>query len=142
MSLSFGKNSNNSAPTAARAAAAGKTDKAPAEYWMNIGYTQPVDSEDGSTVEVFVSLNSGIALDDVKPMDVSSSNQEYAAKAVASNEFHAALLAKAKTLQPGESVIISSCETTGIQTQLRRVRDKTQQTVTNENNPLLRKFEF
>ena len=135
MALNFG----NSNTTTQRQTKASHTDRTPAQYWANIGYVAVAQDQDGEEHEIFVSLNRGIALDDVERMDESSSNLEYAARSQASNGLLDDLLEAAKKLEPGESKIISSGD---LSIQLRRVRDKNQSSISPENNPLRRKMSF
>lgn len=135
MALNFG-NSNSTTRHQGKAA---QSDRAPSQYWANIGYVAVAQDQDGEEHEIFVSLNRGIALDDVERMDESSSNLEYAARSQASNGLLDDLLEAAKKLEPGESKIISSGD---LSIQLRRVRDKNQSSISPENNPLRRKMSF
>lgn len=102
---------------AAAAPAAGEP-RVKSEFWLNIGLpTGKINENTGE--EWFVALPFGIPLDTMEMKKTSMNSQELAMFNAACNGLYDQIMAKAKTLQPGESVIIGGSED-GLQIQLRR----------------------
>lgn len=81
-------------------AAAGKKDRKPSEFWLNVGIEIPSPDGDGT---VFVSLpGGGIALDDLKAIDVRGNNAAWIDLQQAKNQLLAAVQGGAAALTPGE----------------------------------------
>lgn len=62
---------NGAASTAS--APNGRADRKPADFWLNVGVNIPGGGPDGE--DIFISLPTGIALDDMKPVAVKGTNQ-------------------------------------------------------------------
>lgn len=88
------------------AAAAGKEDRKPSQFWLNICVKVPTTNQDGTPGDpLVVSLPFGVALDDMKYQVVKGSNADWIALAQGKNQ----LLDQtreylAKTLQPGGQI--------------------------------------
>lgn len=104
----------------------GAGDKAPAQFWLNIGYDSGVEEEDGSGTR-FVSLPLGIPLDTQAPVPTNSRNPTFAEFQAARNDLLSEIMKVAQSMAPGESQILN------LQIQLRRVNDEVE-TVAPENN--------
>lgn len=145
---------NASSPFGARSAQApaarrpfgAKTEEAAerpkAEYWLNIGYVSsaPDEEEEGKEREIFVSLSTGIPLDQAEVYDVTKArSSNMAVLRQAQNELLEGFLSRAKELQPGESAVVSYDEATGLSMEIKRVRGP--QAVPTENT-LKRSFSF
>lgn len=121
--------------------ATGAVDRPKAEYWLNIGYMSSAPGEDGEPDrDVFISLSTGIPLDQAEIYDVAKArSSNMAALRQAQNELHEGFMSRAKALEPGESAIISYDETTGLSMEIKRVRGE--QAIPVENT-LKRSFSF
>jgi hypothetical protein len=118
----------------------GKTDELPkATYWLNIGYTIEVETEEGVTETRFISLPVGIPLDTQKLLPTNSQNDVFRELQSARNDLLAQVLDVAKTLDAGEEKIIG--EAGGLQIQIRRVNDE-KPAIKSANNPFARKLAF
>jgi hypothetical protein len=95
-------------------------EKAPAQFWMNIGYFL----DRGLDTERFVSLPVGIPLDTTKPLDTSrGTNMEFRQFQQMRNELLDGVLEQARKLEPGEAMAWY-IEGTDLFVQIRRVIDK------------------
>lgn len=113
-----------------------------AEFWMNIGYPVelPSNVEGEEPTITFVSLARGIPLDQIKPFEVSKQrSSNMAALREAQNELHAAIMAEATKLEPGDSVILFGDENVGLCVQIKRVRGEVEAPA---ENALKRTFSF
>lgn len=99
------------------AAPATKEDRAPAEFYLNIGI------ETGDPQFPFLDLHkSGIALDRVPEHEIrGDADTPWKQFAASQDALKAAMMQEAETLQPGETRVIARDEDTGICIQLRRV---------------------
>jgi hypothetical protein len=117
-----------------------KGDKKPdALFWINIGYQQEVDTDEG-TEQRFISLAFGIPLDTQEILDTSKGTKAWRDQQAARNDLREQLLKVAATLQPGEERIVGTTEV-GLQIQLRRVKDAKPETARTEN-PFIRRLAF
>lgn len=92
----------NPAPTTS------KTERKPSEHWLNIGLTVPGFGENGE--DVFISFG-GIALDDMKPIEVKGNNPNWVKLQQAKAQLQALVLGQAGSLAPGEKKPIRlTCE--------------------------------
>lgn len=85
-----------------------------AEFYLNVGYEQDDDKYP------FVSLG-GVALDTERKSRGRVNNREYAQFLAKSEQLREVFLGRAQELAPGEAVIVSRDETTGLSMELRRV---------------------
>lgn len=106
-----------------------------AEYWINIGYTVEVETDEG-VVTRFVSLPTGIPLDTMEKLNTSSRNNSFAAFQSARNGLLDQLMEMARPLQPGEESIIAELEG-GLQIQVRRINVEVKP-IAAEANPFAR----
>lgn len=116
MSLEYVRTFGADAAAPAQGAAATQTPaekRPPATAWLNVGYVAE-GAEEGDDYS-FVSLASGIPLDQIKPIAIKSVGTRKAAFDGSRNQLHADLMAKLETLQPGESCLVN------LQIQLRKV---------------------
>lgn len=119
MSSIFGNNPASSAdPTAAFIASlspqqnpaptGGRTERKPSEHWLNIGLTVPGFGENGE--DVFISFG-GIALDDMKPIEVKGNNPNWVKLQQAKAQLQQLVLTQAGALAPGQKTAIRlTCE--------------------------------
>lgn len=100
----------------------GKKPREEAKLWLNIGYFKTYKDEDGHDQETFVTLKSGIPLDQVGTFDMAKVKKSgMATLRRDQNRFLEMLLARAESVPPGEGQIVVMDETTGIGIELRRV---------------------
>ena len=104
----------------ANSATAPAQDKPKAQFWLNIGYDSGVVDENGESR--FVSLPVGIPLDGMELLNTNSRNKEFAAFQAARNDLYEQIMTAAKSLEPGQSIILGDASE-GLQVQLRRVND-------------------
>jgi hypothetical protein len=116
----------------ATAKPADKKDLPKANFWLNIGYSVTVDTDQG-TEERFVSLPMGIPVDTQELLPTNSRNQDWAAFSAARNNLLEQITEYGKTLKPGEDAILN------LQIQLRRVNEEAP-AATADNNPFVRKL--
>jgi hypothetical protein len=81
-----------------------KPERKPSQFWLNVGIVVPGMGEDGS--DVFVTLPVGIALDDLKKIEVKGSNPNWVKLQQAKNQFMELIGAQAAALAPGERKIL------------------------------------
>lgn len=105
-------------------AAAPARKKEDAQFWLNIGYqTQATNPQTGEVETVFVALPYGVALDPMKDFDLTQvTNANMARLRRAQNHLLAQVKDAAATLEPGEEMLLSVDENTGMAVQLRRVK--------------------
>lgn len=72
----------------------------PSQYWLNIGVVVPGIGENGT--DVFVTLPTGIALDDLKAIEVKGSNANWIQLQQGKNALLAMIQGQAAGLSPGE----------------------------------------
>ena len=109
-----------------------------AEFWINIGYTIEVDTDEGKQ-DRFISLPMGLPLDTMKELPTTSQNDTFRGIQAARNDLRAQLLAAVADMVPGEERIISECN--GLQIQLRRVKEE-KAAPTASANPFAKKLSF
>lgn len=112
--------------------------RAKSEFWLNVGYTVEVDTDEG-VVERFVSLPFGIPLDTMKPLDVSGNSDAFAYLRMAQNDLLEALLEAANELKPGESRVLGAGDQLSIE--IRRVKGE-RTDLKPGANPFARKLTF
>lgn len=119
--MSLGLDFNNATFGKNTPAQAG-TDRPKSQFWLNIGYSVTVQGEDGQE-QRFVSLAQGIALDNIEAQKTNTNNAVFNQFRAAQNDLAESLINKAKTLKPGEEVIIATGDN-GLSIQLRRVKEE------------------
>lgn len=139
MGLDF--NRTNSAPQASGRSNARQGDDRPsATRWLNIGVPieRTVTDAAGvtSTVEDFVSLPIGVALDTMQPNELKGSNDDYLKRMVAGNDMLEQLKQFAATLQPGETRVLN------LSVQLRAVNGPVAAPAADTNNAYSVKLQF
>lgn len=102
-------------------AAVGSSDRAKAQFWVNIGYVS--DTVDSEGKHRFVSLPLGIPLDTQERLATNSRNTEFAEFQASRNDLLDQLMAAAEPLAPGEDRIIAFGDS-GLSLQIRRVNDE------------------
>lgn len=111
-------------------------DKPAAQFWGNIGYMSNVIDE--ATGEPrFVPLGLGIPFDSIETLPTDGSNVLFAQFNQAKNQLRDDVLANCADMLPGEAVYHDIGDT-GLQLQIRRVKEKTA-LPTDGSNPFLRK---
>lgn len=103
--------SREAAPVSGAQSSGQRADRPQAEFWLNFGYPKPYVDADGNEQISWVSLGLGIPLDQVNEFDITdrkvAPTPDMATLRQRQNKFRDGLLAKAKTLAPGEAVIVS-----------------------------------
>lgn len=74
----------------------------PSNFWLNVGVT--IKGKDGE--DIFISLPTGIALDDMKPQAVKGNNTDWQALAQTKNVLLEQMQQAAASLKPGERVCV------------------------------------
>ena len=121
------------------AAATANTEARPkSEFWLNVGYTVEVDTDEG-VVERFVSLPFGIPLDTMKPLEISGNSDAFAYLRMAQNELLEALLEAAAELKPGESRVLGAGDQLSVE--IRRIKGE-RTDLKKGANPFARKLSF
>lgn len=119
------------AKTFGQKAGGDKRDLPKAQFWLNVGYSVEVDTEEG-VENRFVSLPVGIPLDTQEKLPTNSRNQQFAQFQSARNDLMDQILEVAQSLTPGEERILN------LEIQLRRVNEET--VVSSTNNPFAKKL--
>lgn len=127
MAIDFNKTFGSTAPKSTS-----KADLPKAQFWINIGYTAEIDTDDG-VEKRFISLPMGIPVDTQEKLPTNSSNVLWAMQQAARNDLMEQIMEAAKTLKPGEEAILK------LEVQLRHVRDEAP-AATAENNQFVRKL--
>jgi hypothetical protein len=127
----FGQNADN------LNGASAQPEREPATIWMNIGYLVETGNEEQPTM--FVSLPTGIAIDTMKPIEIKSRNQQFAAFQSARNDLLEQVKAAGAELKPGEERIIGG-ENGSLAIQLRHVNDPVVAPAADETNPFAKKL--
>lgn len=104
--------------------------KVDSKFWLNIGVVTQVEDAEGNQIDQFVALPWGIALEGQTLLDETASNEAYAFLNQARNDLLAQVLNFARTLKPGQEVILPG-DISGFRIQIRHVREK--KAVTGEN---------
>lgn len=116
-----------------------KKDLPKAQIWMNIGYQQPFTNPESQEEEVrFISLPQGLPIDTMEKLEEKGNSDIFRAIRNGQNNLLDQIIAKGKTLQPGEEVIIAMGEN-GLAIQLRRVKAE-QAPIDPTHNPLVRQL--
>lgn len=110
------------AKTPAAATKVAAEDRPKAAFWLNVGYSVPVEYTDPTTKQVvqdtrFISLPVGIPLDTMAKHTLKGSNAEYLSMLSASNDLWDQIMAVAAKMAPGED------HTLQLEVQIRRVND-------------------
>lgn len=84
--------------------AGAKPERKTSDLWLNIGITIPGAGEDGG--DLFVSLPTGIPLDDMKDQAVRGTNKQWIQLAQTKNALLAILRKQGTELEPGERVAV------------------------------------
>ena len=106
----------NPAPAQTAAPTTG-TDRVKAKVWLNLGVTLPMQQEDGSMVDTFISIPVGVPLDTMEPMVARGNNVENNQKVEIGNMFMEHLQQWADSdVAEGESVPLT------VEVQARRVK--------------------
>ena len=122
---------NNNKPSIQRRNLLNEDQQRPqAKVWLNIGYELD-DTQRGDDGYDFVSLASGIPLDQLDDLPTRSKNATYKAFQEARNDLRDQLLALAAEMQPGQSRIVN------LQVQLRLVEDEPENTTAGDLNPFI-----
>ena len=112
-------------------AAAPKKDERPkSQFWLNIGYETDVVDDNGENR--FVSLATGIPLDNMERLQTNSRNREFAAFQAARNDLYDQIMDVAKSLEAGESKIIATAEN-GLAIQIRRINEESVEVPADQN---------
>ena len=91
-------------------------EKPKSEFWLNIGYTREVETEEGIDSK-FVSLPIGIPLDTQEHVNANSRNNDFAEFQSARNDLLDEIMEFARTLEPGKDAILN------LEIQLRRINE-------------------
>lgn len=117
--------------TAAKTSTA-KEDRPKAEFWLNVGYSVDVETDEG-VEQRFISLPMGLPLDQQEKLSTNSSNDMFAAMQSARNDLLEQLMEAASKLSPGEDTIVN------LQVQVRRVQGE-RVAIPAGQNPFVRKL--
>jgi len=90
----------------------------PAKTWLNIGMTVPVQQDDGTFVDTFVTML-GIPLDDVQMPQMRGNSATYAQVVQAKQSMLRAILGRLEGIEPGAEE-----EVHGFEVQIRKVGEK------------------
>lgn len=112
------------------APAAKKDERPKSQFWLNIGYETDVVDDNGENR--FVSLATGIPLDNMERLQTNSRNREFAAFQAARNDLYDQIMDVAKSLEAGESKIIATADN-GLAIQIRRINEDSADIPANEN---------
>lgn len=121
-----------------QAVAAATETRPKSEFWLNVGYTVDVETDEG-VIERFVSLPFGIPLDTMKPLEISGSSDVFAYLRMAQNELLESLLEAAHELKPGEARVIGAGDQLAIE--IRRIKGE-RTDLKAGTNPFARKLQF
>lgn len=122
MSINFADIAKAANPAAAANAGAtntgrdGKPQRAPAQVYLNVGFTIPVPQEDGTVEDVFIAIPMGIGLDNMEDLEMKGSNQNWNNMVQAKNALLAQLKKMAEGLEPGADTVVE-----GLEVQIKRV---------------------
>jgi len=81
-----------------------------ATLWLNVGLTIPVEQEDGTIVDTFVSLPVGIPLDTTEPMVMRGSNRNWLNIVQVKNALLEFAQKTAAGCEPGTGIIASNLQ--------------------------------
>lgn len=121
--------------SAAQAQDEGRQELPKAMIWVNIGYRIDVPTADGKGTESkFISIPVGIPLDTQKPIDIKVRNADMADMQAHQNLLLAELQELAGHLDAGDETYLS-----GLEIQMRRVKDPVVAPVASATSPFARK---
>ena len=123
------------APTAAPAPTPART-KSNIKVWLNLGVTLPVEQEDGTMLDTFISIPMGVPLDTMEPMVAKGDNKQNNRKIEVGNMYMEMLQTWAETdVSAGESLPLPY----DIEVQARRVKEQgtTGTSASGGTNPLI-----
>lgn len=120
------------------APAAKKDERPKSQFWLNIGYETDVVDDNGENR--FVSLATGIPLDNMERLQTNSRNREFAAFQAARNDLYDQIMDVAKSLEAGESKIIATADN-GLAIQIRRINEESVE-IPAEQNKFGRRLSF
>lgn len=106
----------------------GKPDRKPSQIWVNVGATLEGAGQDGENL--FVSLPSGIPLDDMRPVKVTGSNQHSIQLKQVKNALLDELQKLGASMEPGERRVVP------LSVEIYRVANPAQ-IGTSDTNPLM-----
>lgn len=112
-------------------ASGNKTDRAPSQYWLNIGK----EAGEGDTAR-FVSLPMGVAVDGMKPTAIRGSNEDYNAFTATRNAMLERIVAICGELEPGEERLVN------LQVQLRRIAGEVEAPAVTDESPYAAALDF
>lgn len=118
----FGSKSVSTAPK--------KDERPKSQFWLNIGYETDVVDDNGENR--FVSLATGIPLDNMEHLQTNSRNREFAAFQAARNDLYDQIMDVAKSLEPGESKVIATADN-GLAIQIRRINEESVEIPADQN---------
>lgn len=75
-----------------------------AKIWLNVGMNIPVQQEDGTVVEQFISIPMGIPFDTMEPMTARGNNPENNQRVEVGNMILEHFQKKCEALKPGETM--------------------------------------
>lgn len=107
----------------------GREDRPQAQVWANIGVTLPVQQEDGSMKDTFLSLPVGIPLDTTEPMPTRGTNKGWHEQVAVKNAILAFLQKVGGDLEPGQGELIE-----GLQIQVYRRKPQAEEVKPEENS--------
>ena len=114
-----------------KTAPATKKDERPkSQFWLNIGYETDVVDDNGENR--FVSLATGIPLDNMERLQTNSRNREFAAFQAARNDLYDQIMDVAKSLEAGESKVIATADN-GLAIQIRRINEESVEIPADQN---------
>lgn len=111
-------------------AAAAKDERPKSQFWLNIGYETDVVDDNGENR--FVSLATGIPLDNMERLATNSRNKEFAAFQSARNDLYDQIMVVAKSLSAGEAKIIGVTDS-GLAIQIRRINNEAAEIPVDQN---------
>lgn len=112
------------------APAAKKDERPKSQFWLNIGYETDVVDDNGENR--FVSLATGIPLDNMERLQTNSRNREFAAFQAARNDLYDQIMDVAKSLKAGESKVIATADN-GLSIQIRRINEESVEIPADQN---------
>lgn len=112
------------------APAANKDERPKSQFWLNIGYETDVVDDNGENR--FVSLATGIPLDNMERLQTNSRNREFAAFQAARNDLYDQIMDVAKSLEAGESKVIATADN-GLSIQIRRINEESVEIPADQN---------
>lgn len=110
--------------------AAKKDERPKSQFWLNIGYETDVVDDNGENR--FVSLATGIPLDNMERLQTNNRNREFAAFQAARNDLYDQIMDVAKSLEAGESKVIATADN-GLAIQIRRINEESVEIPADQN---------